>query len=137
MAAEHQLLAVGLALPWSDETPDVVSAALGAPAGRHVSTLVINGHAASAEDDDFDEGDFDEDGQLVGLDPEVQQAMARGLARIDLGRLRVLALQPLVPPILFSERPDGYHLRFDFFRNTWMVQSERQALPVPQVAASA
>ncbi|HET9383247.1 MAG TPA: hypothetical protein VFP69_20785 [Streptomyces sp.] len=39
----------------------------------------------------------------------------------------------LVPPILFSETDDCYHLRFDFFRNTWMVRHERSTVPVPRI----
>lgn len=45
----------------------------------------------------------------------------------------VTALQPLVPPILYTESADGYHLCFDFFRNGWTVACERQALPVPRI----
>lgn len=37
----------------------------------------------------------------------------------------------LVPPILFTESDNGYHLRFDFFRNSWMVKQQRSSAPVP------
>jgi hypothetical protein len=46
----------------------------------------------------------------------------------------VEALQPLVPPILFGSEGDCWHLRFDFFRNSWMVKLERQSLPIPVIA---
>jgi hypothetical protein len=40
----------------------------------------------------------------------------------------------LVPPIIFTESDDCYHLRFDFFRNTWMVRgSEQSAVTVPMI----
>ncbi|MFG1997860.1 hypothetical protein ACGFNU_01780 [Spirillospora sp. NPDC048911] len=39
----------------------------------------------------------------------------------------------LVPPILFAETADCYHLKFDFFRNTWMVKHERSTVPVPKI----
>ncbi|MBN6052232.1 2OG-Fe(II) oxygenase, partial [Nonomuraea sp. RK-328] len=43
----------------------------------------------------------------------------------------------LVPPILFSETDDCYHLRFDFFRNTWMVKHRRATVPVPKISSLA
>ncbi|MDR8412307.1 hypothetical protein MTP10_26670 [Nonomuraea sp. 3-1Str] len=43
----------------------------------------------------------------------------------------------LVPPILFSETGDCHHLRFDFFRNTWMVQHQRATVPVPKISSLA
>lgn len=39
----------------------------------------------------------------------------------------------LVPPILFTETDDCHHLRFDFFRNTWMVKHEQLRVPVPRI----
>ncbi|MFD8543111.1 hypothetical protein [Streptomyces sp. NPDC059649] len=39
----------------------------------------------------------------------------------------------LVPPIVFSETDDCYHLQFDFFRNTWMVQHQKSTVPVPMI----
>ncbi|GAA0928935.1 hypothetical protein GCM10009558_041900 [Virgisporangium aurantiacum] len=39
----------------------------------------------------------------------------------------------LVPPILFTETADCYHLRFDFFRNSWMVRHDRATVPVPMI----
>ncbi|MEW2352333.1 hypothetical protein [Spirillospora sp. NPDC029432] len=34
----------------------------------------------------------------------------------------------LVPPILFTESAGCYHLKFDFFRNSWLVDHERSAV---------
>ena len=42
-------------------------------------------------------------------------------------------LQPLVPPILFGSEGACWHLRFDFFRNSWMVKLDRQSLPLPVI----
>jgi hypothetical protein len=42
-------------------------------------------------------------------------------------------LQLLVPPILFAEASGCYHLRFDFFRNSWMVSHQQAAVPVPMI----
>ncbi|MFC5747507.1 hypothetical protein [Actinomadura rugatobispora] len=39
----------------------------------------------------------------------------------------------LVPPILFTESATGYHLRFDFFRNSWTVKHRQAAVPVPMI----
>ncbi|GAB7029075.1 hypothetical protein AB0G35_12335 [Streptomyces sp. NPDC021749] len=39
----------------------------------------------------------------------------------------------LVPPIIFSESEDCYHLQFDFFRNTWMVKHQQSTVPVPMI----
>ncbi|MEV1005927.1 hypothetical protein [Streptomyces sp. NPDC049881] len=39
----------------------------------------------------------------------------------------------LVPPIVFTETDDCYHLQFDFFRNTWMVKHEQSPVPVPRI----
>lgn len=41
----------------------------------------------------------------------------------------------LVPPILFSETEDGYHLQFDFFRNSWMVRHQQATVPVPRISS--
>ncbi|MFI9051576.1 hypothetical protein [Streptomyces sp. NPDC053427] len=43
----------------------------------------------------------------------------------------------LVPPIVFSETDDCYHLQFDFFRNTWMVQHQQATVPVPKISSLA
>jgi hypothetical protein len=43
------------------------------------------------------------------------------------------ALRPLVPPILFAESGGCYHLRFDFFRNSWGVELRSQPVPVPEL----
>ena len=45
----------------------------------------------------------------------------------------VNALQPLVPPILLGEADGCWHLRFDFFRNSWMVKNRRLEVPVPSI----
>jgi hypothetical protein len=42
-------------------------------------------------------------------------------------------LHPLVPPILFRETEDCYHLMFDFFRNSWMVKHRQYDVPVPYI----
>lgn len=42
-------------------------------------------------------------------------------------------LQLLVPPILFAEAAGCYHLRFDFFRNSWMVNHQQATVPVPMI----
>jgi hypothetical protein len=39
----------------------------------------------------------------------------------------------LVPPILFAESADCYHLKFDFFRNSWMVDHERSTVSIPMI----
>jgi hypothetical protein len=39
----------------------------------------------------------------------------------------------LVPPILFAEDGDCYHLKFDFFRNTWTVGHEQSTVSVPMI----
>jgi len=40
----------------------------------------------------------------------------------------------LVPPIIFTESGACYHLRFDFFRNTWMARDhEQSAVTVPMI----
>jgi hypothetical protein len=43
------------------------------------------------------------------------------------------ALHVLVPPILFTETERGYHLMFDFFRNTWSAKSRSVRLPIPRI----
>lgn len=40
----------------------------------------------------------------------------------------------LVPPITFTDSGDCYHLRFDFFRNTWMIKHEQATVPVPVIS---
>lgn len=39
----------------------------------------------------------------------------------------------LVPPILFTDSERHYHLRFDFFRNSWMVKHRQAKIPVPMI----
>jgi hypothetical protein len=39
----------------------------------------------------------------------------------------------LVPPIVFAESATVYHLRFDFFRNTWMVDHQQAEVGVPAI----
>ncbi|MFI6582876.1 hypothetical protein [Embleya sp. NPDC050493] len=39
----------------------------------------------------------------------------------------------LVPPILYAETDDCFHLRFDFFRNTWMIRHRQLPVPVPRI----
>lgn len=43
------------------------------------------------------------------------------------------AFQPVVPPIFVSREQGCHHLRFDFFRNTWMVKDLRETVPVPAI----
>ncbi|HEU5026976.1 MAG TPA: hypothetical protein VFV01_18810 [Spirillospora sp.] len=43
------------------------------------------------------------------------------------------AVHVLVPPILFAEDGDCYHLKFDFFRNTWTVGHEQSTVSVPMI----
>jgi hypothetical protein len=47
---------------------------------------------------------------------------------------RLTALAPLVPPILFTEIEGCYHLRFDFFRNSWLVSERTCVVPVPRIS---
>jgi hypothetical protein len=47
--------------------------------------------------------------------------------------VNVTTLHPLVPPILFSEEQDCYHLKLDFFRNSWMVNLEQKKVPIPKI----
>ncbi|MFC5187161.1 hypothetical protein [Actinomadura harenae] len=42
-------------------------------------------------------------------------------------------LDLLVPPILFTETADHFHLRFDFFRNSWTVEHEQSTVDVPMI----
>lgn len=46
----------------------------------------------------------------------------------------VVVLHPLVPPILFVETDDCFHLMFDFFRNAWMVKPRQYAVPIPRIS---
>jgi hypothetical protein len=45
----------------------------------------------------------------------------------------VRALQPLVPPILFGSEGALWHLRFDFFRNSWLVKVDENELAIPVI----
>ncbi|WP_405796357.1 hypothetical protein [Streptomyces sp. NBC_01506] len=47
--------------------------------------------------------------------------------------VRVGVAEFVVPPILFTESADGYHLQFDFFRNSWMVNHSQAEIPVPRI----
>lgn len=40
----------------------------------------------------------------------------------------------LVPPILFQETADCYHLMFDFFRNSWMVHCKEEKIHIPEIS---
>jgi hypothetical protein len=46
---------------------------------------------------------------------------------------KVGIVQLLVPPILWAKSRGCYHLRFDFFRNSWMVQHQQAVVPVPKI----
>jgi hypothetical protein len=46
----------------------------------------------------------------------------------------VEVLQPLVPPILYAETADCFHLMFDFFRNAWMVKPQQYEVPIPRIS---
>ncbi|MEO3872767.1 hypothetical protein ABGB18_28465 [Nonomuraea sp. B12E4] len=39
----------------------------------------------------------------------------------------------LVPPIIYAESADCYHLKFDFFRNSWMVDHRPATIPIPRI----
>ncbi|MEU7739768.1 hypothetical protein [Nonomuraea sp. NPDC049158] len=39
----------------------------------------------------------------------------------------------LVPPIMYTESAGCYHLKFDFFRNSWMVDHRRATIPIPRI----
>lgn len=45
--------------------------------------------------------------------------------------------QLLLPPILYRVVEDCYHLMFDFFRNSWMVQKKEQSIPIPKITNEA
>jgi hypothetical protein len=45
----------------------------------------------------------------------------------------VTALSPLVPPLSFGVEGGWWHLRLDFFRNSWMVQERRLEVPIPHI----
>ncbi|MEV4253695.1 hypothetical protein AB0J52_11060 [Spirillospora sp. NPDC049652] len=47
--------------------------------------------------------------------------------------ITVGALDFLVPPILFTETDGHFHLRFDFFRNSWTVEHEQSAVAIPMI----
>ncbi|MFC7589448.1 hypothetical protein ACFQYP_41510 [Nonomuraea antimicrobica] len=40
----------------------------------------------------------------------------------------------LVPPIIYTESADCYHLKFDFFRNSWMVDHRQATIPIPRIS---
>ncbi|WP_433516572.1 hypothetical protein ACQP2T_13970 [Nonomuraea sp. CA-143628] len=46
---------------------------------------------------------------------------------------KVGVTQFLVPPIMYAESAGCYHLKFDFFRNSWMVDHRRATIPVPRI----
>lgn len=39
----------------------------------------------------------------------------------------------LVPPIMYAESAGCYHLTFDFFRNSWMVDHRQATIPIPRI----
>lgn len=41
----------------------------------------------------------------------------------------------LVPPILLAETADLFHLRFDFFRNSWTIAHEQSSVDIPIIRA--
>ncbi|RSN16192.1 hypothetical protein DMB42_00705 [Nonomuraea sp. WAC 01424] len=41
--------------------------------------------------------------------------------------------QFLVPPIIYNESDGCRHLRFDFFRNSWMVGHRQATIPIPRI----
>lgn len=45
----------------------------------------------------------------------------------------VKVLQPLVPPVLFGEEQGCWHLRFDFFRNAFLVKAPTLDVPIPVI----
>ena len=47
--------------------------------------------------------------------------------------LNVGVLHLLVPPILFDEVGDTWHLCLDFFRNGWLVDARRETVPIPMI----
>jgi hypothetical protein len=46
---------------------------------------------------------------------------------------KVGVAQFLVPPIIYNESDGCRHLRFDFFRNSWMVDHRRATIPIPRI----
>ncbi|MEU6783001.1 hypothetical protein ABZ912_27720 [Nonomuraea angiospora] len=46
---------------------------------------------------------------------------------------KVGVAQFLVPPIMYTESAGCYHLKFDFFRNSWMVDHQRATIPIPRI----
>ncbi|MFI6742659.1 hypothetical protein ACIBI9_58010 [Nonomuraea sp. NPDC050451] len=46
---------------------------------------------------------------------------------------KVGVAQFLVPPIIYTESAGCYHLKFDFFRNSWMVDHQRATIPIPRI----
>ncbi|SEH03973.1 hypothetical protein SAMN05444920_15018 [Nonomuraea solani] len=46
---------------------------------------------------------------------------------------KVGVAQFLVPPIIYTESDGCYHLSFDFFRNSWMVDHRQATIPVPRI----
>lgn len=51
--------------------------------------------------------------------------------------LSIDALHFNLPPILYREFDGCYHLMFDFFRNSWMVDQSRQRIPIPKITTKA
>lgn len=46
---------------------------------------------------------------------------------------RVTKLEPLVPPILFTEGRRHRHLMLDLFRNSWVKECERKVVGIPRI----
>jgi hypothetical protein len=61
--------------------------------------------------------------QGPGFDPEDFIDVAVTVGAVDL----------LVPPILFVESADCYHLKFDFFRNSWTTSHQQSTVTVPMI----
>ncbi|MDF1662485.1 MAG: hypothetical protein P1V97_11980 [Planctomycetota bacterium] len=51
--------------------------------------------------------------------------------------LSIEALHFNLPPILYREFDGYYHLMFDFFRNSWMVDQSQQTIPIPKITTKA
>jgi hypothetical protein len=46
---------------------------------------------------------------------------------------RVTKLEPLLPPILFTQGGRHHHLMLDLFRNSWVKSCERRVIPIPRI----
>ncbi|MCP2340595.1 2OG-Fe(II) oxygenase [Actinomadura rupiterrae] len=57
------------------------------------------------------------------IDPKIFVGTERTVGAVDV----------LVPPILFTETADLFHLRFDFFRNSWTVGHAQSEVQIPMI----